>query len=66
MSEVQKIEHAVQQLSPEAFAEFRSWFAQYDAEIWDRQIERDVDAGRLDKLANEALNDLRKGRCTEL
>jgi len=66
MSDLQKLENAVQRLSPEAFAEFRSWFAQYDADLWDQQIERDAKAGRLDKLANEALSDLREGRCTKL
>ena len=33
-----------------------------DARIWDRKIEEDVAAGRLDELANEALSDLRAGR----
>jgi len=47
-------------------AEFRAWFAEYDAELWDFQIERDVAAGRLDRLAEEALEDLREGRCKEL
>jgi hypothetical protein len=41
------------------------WFAELDAEAWDRRIEDDVTAGRLDALADEALGDLRAGRCTE-
>jgi hypothetical protein len=36
-----------------------------DAAAWDRQIEEDVAAGRLDALADEALDDLREGRCTD-
>jgi len=36
-----------------------------DAEAWDRQIEDDVAAGRLDSLAEEALEDLKQGRCTD-
>jgi hypothetical protein len=44
---------------------FRERFAQFEADIWDRQIEQDVAAGRLDDLANEALEDPRAGRCTE-
>ena len=35
------------------------------AEAWDRQIEGDVTSGRLDALADEAIQDLRAGRCTE-
>ena len=66
MSNVQEIEEAVQGLEPEDLARFRRWFAEFDAEAWDRQLEEDVAAGRLDKLADDALDDLRKGRCTEL
>lgn len=33
---------------------------------WDRQFEADVAAGRLDQLAEEVLQDLREGRCTDL
>jgi len=40
--------------------------AEADATAWDRQIAEDAKAGRLDALADEALNDLRAGRCTDL
>lgn len=63
---VQEIEEAVQHLSPEDLAAFRAWFAEFDASIWDRQLEDDVAAGQLDHLAEEALQDLREGRCTDL
>lgn len=35
------------------------------AAAWDSQIEEDIVAGRLDDLADEALADLRQGRCTD-
>jgi hypothetical protein len=66
MSDLQEIERAVSQLSSEDLAVFRNWFAEFDAEIWDQQFEADVKAGRLDKLAAKALQDLQAGRCTEL
>lgn len=66
MNTLQEIERAVSQLSPEELAAFRVWFAQFDAEVWDRQFEADVAAGRLDALANKALQHLRSGRCTDL
>jgi len=53
-------------LSKEELSEFRAWFGEFDAEAWDRQLEEDVAAGRLDFLAEEALHDLRNGRCTDL
>jgi hypothetical protein len=64
MSRVEEIQDAVRRLSSEELAAFRAWFAQLDAAAWDRQIEEDIAAGRLDALADEALNDLREGRCT--
>jgi hypothetical protein len=66
MSSVQEIQDAVRHLSAEELAAFREWFAEFDAILWDRQIEADVAAGRLDKLADEALQDFREGRCTDL
>ena len=49
MSTVQDIEHAIRQLPPQDLAALRSWFAELD-----RQFEGDVNAGRLDVLADEA------------
>jgi hypothetical protein len=66
MSSVQEIQDAVSHLSAEELAVFREWFAKFDAILWDKQIEADVAAGRLDKLADEALQALREGRCTDL
>jgi len=66
MSTVKEIEEAVRRLDPADLAAFRAWFAEFDAELWDRQIEVDIAEGRLDRLAEEALRDLREGRCTDL
>jgi hypothetical protein len=66
MSNLQEIERAVSQLSPEELAAFRVWFAEFDAEIWDLQFEEDVAAGRLDDFSKRALQHLREGRCTDL
>jgi hypothetical protein len=66
MSNLQEIERAVSQLSAEELADFRSWFAAFDAEMWNRQFEEDVAAGRLDALAQPALQHLREGRSTDL
>jgi hypothetical protein len=53
-------------LPPKDLSAFGAWFAEFDAEAWDKQFEQDVAAGRLDKLADGALADLRNGRCAEL
>lgn len=65
-SDLREIERAVTQLSDEDLAKFRTWFAEFDAANWDRQFETDVAAGRLDALAEGALNNLRQGKCTDL
>jgi len=66
MSTVHEIEQAVRRLARQDLAAFRAWFANFDAEVWDNQLQDDVAAGRLDRLAEEALRDLREGRCTDL
>jgi hypothetical protein len=66
MSTVADIENAVQKLSRQDLTAFRDWFLGFDATAWDKQFEEDVAAGRLDALADEALRDLREGRCTDL
>jgi len=66
MTRVQEIESAIQRLSREELSSFRDWFQEFDAESWDRQLEEDVNSGRLDALADEALADLREGRSTDL
>jgi hypothetical protein len=66
MSTIQEIEDAIRKVPHEELAALRAWFAEFDATSWDRQFEQDVAAGRLDALADEALVDLREGRCTDL
>jgi len=66
MSTLQDISEAVGKLPAEDLARFRAWFAEFDAGRWDRQFVEDIAAGRLDDLAEEALRDLREGRCTDL
>jgi hypothetical protein len=66
MSTVAEIEDAIRKLANEDLAALRAWFADFDASAWDRQFERDVAEGRLDALADEALQDCRAGRCTDL
>ena len=66
MGKVERIERDVQALSPEELAEFRAWFLEFDWAAWDRQVERDVQAGRLDDLAEKALRDHAAGKTTPL
>ncbi len=49
-----EIEQAIIQLSPKELSRFRAWFEEYYAQVWDKQIEADAKAGRLDRLIAEA------------
>ena len=66
MKKLEKLENEIQQLSPDELAVFREWFQRYDSDEWDKEIERDVSAGRLDKLADEATAAHKAGRTREI
>jgi hypothetical protein len=64
MSALDEIEQQIQALSAAELVELRAWFAEFDWEAWDQQLERDVAAGKLDKLAAHALREHASGRTT--
>lgn len=66
MSEVEQLEKRVEGLPPEELARFRAWFVEFDAQAWDRQIEADLESGKLDSLIDEAVADYRAGRAREI
>ena len=66
MTRVGKLEKEVKELSRKELVAFRRWFREYDAAAWDRQIEEDAKAGRLDRMANEAITDHRAKKNREL
>ena len=66
MGNVKSIETAIEALPPSELAEFRRWFAAFDAAAWDQQIERDAASGKLDEVAAEALADYRAGSVRDL
>jgi hypothetical protein len=66
MTKVEQLTQDVRQLSRAELMAFREWFRTYDAEAWDQQIEADVQAGKLDALADAAIADHQAGRSREL
>ena len=66
MSKIERIEQEVQDLSPEELAKFRDWFLEFSWEAWDRQLARDVQAGKLDSLAEEARREHASGNTKPL
>jgi hypothetical protein len=66
MTKVESLEREVEQLAPEELAAFRAWFVERDWQAWDRELEQDVAAGRLDRFADEALAEYERGETKEL
>ena len=64
MTKVEVLEEQIKTLSPEEFAELRKWLLDLDWESWDRQIESDSAAGKLDRLFEEAREAHRQGKST--
>ncbi len=63
LSEVQA---AVGRLPWRELSAFATWFEEFFADEWDRQIERDALAGRLDFLAAQADAAFDAGQCHPL
>jgi hypothetical protein len=63
---IQEIKQAIKELSPDELANFRHWFEDFDAKVWDEQFERDAKSGKLNKLADKAVADYRAGKASEL
>lgn len=55
MTSVAEIQQAILNLTAAEYAELMEWLDELEEDPWDRQIEEDVKAGRLDALAAEAL-----------
>lgn len=66
MTKLEKIEQEIAALDPKDVRKLADWLDDYKAELWDRQIEADAKAGKLDKLAEQALADHRAGRTRPL
>jgi len=66
MSRIESIERDIRSLNDDELADLRRWFADSDAQAWDRQFEDDVRAGKLDQQAEWALRDHAAGKSTRL
>ena len=66
MTTIERLEEQVKSLSEDDLTEFRRWFLEWDNDEWDRQIERDATAGKLDALASAALAEYMAGQAREI
>jgi len=63
---VTEIEAAISELTSKDLDELIGWLAEYHAKIWDRQIEEDLEAGRLDAVLAEVDKEYEAGRAEPL
>lgn len=66
MSTVQEIEEAIAKLPEKEFWALVERLRERHVEMWDRQIEADAMAGRLDFLVQEAQVEMRQGKTKPL
>jgi len=66
MTKLEQIKSSIEELPPEEIAKLREWVDELDARLFDEKIERDAKAGKLDKLAEEALADHARGLSRKL
>jgi BioD-like phosphotransacetylase family protein len=50
---IQELETAIKNLSTKELASLTTWFIDCHEQIWDQQIEDDLDSGKLDQLLDE-------------
>lgn len=66
MTKLEEIQRNIEMLSREDVFRLSEWLAEHCAEVWDRQIEEDAKAGRLDRLAEEAIKEIKAGKVRPL
>ncbi len=66
MSNLEELEHRIQNLPTNELAKFRERFIEFDHLIWDKQLEADSKAGKLRGLVSEALVDYQTGKAREI
>jgi hypothetical protein len=63
---IEELQSAVARLPAEELGRFSQWFEEFLAEQWDRRIETDILAGRLDRAWSVADKEFEAGRCKPL
>jgi hypothetical protein len=63
---IKQIESAILQLPASDFRQVIDWLLDLDYQRWDEQLESDIEAGKLDLLAQEAIDDFENGFCKQI
>lgn len=63
---ITEIKTIISQLPPPELADLAEWFEEFQAEAWDRQIARDVKAGRFEAILRRVDEQAESGQCRPL
>lgn len=66
MTHLVEIEQAILRLPGAEFKQLSQWLAEINQSRWDEELDRDVAAGKLDALGEEALHEYRAGQTRKL
>jgi hypothetical protein len=66
MNQLETIEKQIAELDQDSYTRLRDWFIEFDHEVWDKKIEADSNAGKLDFLINAGLADYHQGNTIDL
>lgn len=66
MGSIDEIKSAIAHLPEKEFNSLVDWFEKLEQERWEKELEKDIAQGKLDNLADEALNEFNAGKCREL
>ena len=66
MTQVELLAQQIAQLDDASFSKLRDWFLEFDQVRWDKKLEADSNAGKLDFLINAALAEHEAGLTRDL
>ena len=66
MANITEVKETIKKLPDEDFNAFADWFEKLEEKRWDKELGKDIAEGKLDDLANEAINEYKTGKCTKL
>ena len=61
-----EIKTAVMNLNKTELNELLGWLEEYQESLWDKQIEEDIQSGKLDSLIKKARKEFKEGKCRQL
>ena len=66
MTQVEQLEQHIAELDDDSFIRLRDWLIEFDQARWDKKLEVDSNAGRLDFLIDAALAEHQAGKTRDL